>query len=902
MKATCGWLVAALVPLMLVTALSGEAMAWHVELTAEDGGIMCVNDDDDDANDEVDQFEGQVQIDGEDDLLELTLSRDPPDNNDGSMVLSATEGGIRIKIWTSPLRQEQLELPVTWDSLSFTVPPHHLYVEGLEAGEVTLKLEWINGTDDCEDTVDLKVYKVEFIRQDGEEIEYDGAIVEVHADTLKLVAGYSDQAYDLDEGISTDWGFGFVFPAYSTTVTLPTGLREAEIDTMTLTIVDNETEDEYNDSLTETGADTKVFEGTDFTVTVSPYNDIGAEADSLYVDVEGPVSYGTIVLESDKTSLVFKSLNIYARVQLEDELDSEAPDTITAWVRKSGGDLISEELTETGNDTKIFQNAGVTFVVKLTCDISFSDTKEDSMTVSVTNTGQEVSSEPAALVETGVSSLIFDNFESNEPEEGAYSPADPEIIPDSAKFKLRIYDPTIEEAPFNVTLKGYSNGQEVDSVQVEMVATGDDHVYESSKVLLAYRGDLPEEVKDYFENQGYLLVDAETYEVTHHDKDRNRYTMLLILAYRKKPEGGEWAILQDLESLGKWTSGRYKNHNKFPETFEYDDRVQVHAILRWRNAKGQKAYYHSNEGRSGYPTKAKIKGQVEDLRRYETRKWPVLAFAWKQVEPDYTKSYTSPWAALDYVETDVPDQTERRWKIEVGGDILGKETNRIGTMRYTCSVSYKGKAHKTWSKNDRHTFHNRDDKCISNMVMRICVKGNYTQGSKEFLNVAASYVNVRWIMGSYYWHQAKRRIGGDCADVVAAAYEEWFGSLPSKPKKEPSAGNWLEWAKNNPGRFTIIKGNKKPLVKTVDMLEADLQPGDIVLLGEKHTLGWFTPKHTTVFLKKDGSGKLSAKDTCLMANSNHPGGAKQRFAECTYEDILGGIYEYACVVRVKAPE
>jgi len=81
---------------------------------------------------------------------------------------------------------------------------------------------------------------------------------------------------------------------------------------------------------------------------------------------------------------------------------------------------------------------------------------------------------------------------------------------------------------------------------------------------------------------------------------------------------------------------------------------------------------------------------------------------------------------------------------------------------------------------------------------------------------------------------------------------------------------------------------------------ADLQPGDIVLLGweDQGYLERFRAYHTTVFLSKDGNGTLSAEDECIMANSGHNVAAKHRVAVCKYNFLGQPDYQKGVVIRV----
>jgi len=99
-----------------------------------------------------------------------------------------------------------------------------------------------------------------------------------------------------------------------------------------------------------------------------------------------------------------------------------------------------------------------------------------------------------------------------------------------------------------------------------------------------------------------------------------------------------------------------------------------------------------------------------------------------------------------------------------------------------------------------------------------------------------------------------------------------------------------------PQTFQKIAG---PCTAT-EISEADLQPGDIVLLGwqDQRYLEGFRAYHTTVFLSKDDSGTLHSGDQCIMANSSHNPNKLHRVAICNYNFLNQNNYRKAVVIRV----
>jgi hypothetical protein len=143
------------------------------------GKLVYLNRDDDNTNDIEDRVE-TVILSGEDDLQPLQISFNPSGIH-GSLTLSCDSGSSNIKLWPSSQKgalTNYLSLPLVWNVLTDT-PPSSVYVEGINVGQSTLKLQF-TATNGCvySDRVMLTVVNVTFQTNSGTAYGYDNGTVD----------------------------------------------------------------------------------------------------------------------------------------------------------------------------------------------------------------------------------------------------------------------------------------------------------------------------------------------------------------------------------------------------------------------------------------------------------------------------------------------------------------------------------------------------------------------------------------------------------------------------------------------------------------------------------------------------------------------------------------------------
>jgi hypothetical protein len=149
------------------TDLQERPIDLDIARTTEDteetvGGFAVLNSEDDDGNEAADLGQTGTVTD-EDDLIAIALAYD----GSGELKLEATQGGGRVKVWTSATKGTQVTLPATWQ-VPNNPPPAQLYVEGVavseDARDVALRLSLtVGGTEVAFDTVRATVWDVESV-------------------------------------------------------------------------------------------------------------------------------------------------------------------------------------------------------------------------------------------------------------------------------------------------------------------------------------------------------------------------------------------------------------------------------------------------------------------------------------------------------------------------------------------------------------------------------------------------------------------------------------------------------------------------------------------------------------------------------------------------------------------
>ncbi len=116
----------------------------------EPGAFLVVNDDDDNDNVLEDRYDWET-VEGEDDLVMLSMTLDDALDT-GTVKLEATSGGDLIKIWQDQEKGVEVELPMEWDLDADDEVPETLWAEGLKSSsalqDVVLTLSYESDSGD----------------------------------------------------------------------------------------------------------------------------------------------------------------------------------------------------------------------------------------------------------------------------------------------------------------------------------------------------------------------------------------------------------------------------------------------------------------------------------------------------------------------------------------------------------------------------------------------------------------------------------------------------------------------------------------------------------------------------------------------------------------------------------
>ena len=115
------------------------------------GAKVPINDDDDNLNTTPDMQEVGT-VDGEDDLVPMTIRVYPADLNVGDLVLQQLSGDQQCRVWLSPTRGTELALPHTW-TLPGEQPPSQVYLEGVAASWGLAGMAGIDGNPPPPETI-----------------------------------------------------------------------------------------------------------------------------------------------------------------------------------------------------------------------------------------------------------------------------------------------------------------------------------------------------------------------------------------------------------------------------------------------------------------------------------------------------------------------------------------------------------------------------------------------------------------------------------------------------------------------------------------------------------------------------------------------------------------------------
>ena len=213
------------------------------------------------------------------------------------------------------------------------------------------------------------------------------------------------------------------------------------------------------------------------------------------------------------------------------------------------------------------------------------------------------------------------------------------------------------------------------------------------------------------------------------------------------------------------------------------------------------------------------------------------------------------WADLDYVDTAIANSTGQ-WKISIGGNA------NQGVNRYQVAF---GTAESPGSQFRQNTV---EDHRISNLVMRVVIKGDYPNA---YLKWASTFVNVPFVDGSHP-RQVDDYIAIDCADTCLKAWIRAGHSVTNFQNE--SAQSTVD--KSGPGKkYTSVlaptevypETDADPAHKKWSQITRP-QPGDLIIwdwpykTDQNGNVIGPDPKfdHATIYVGTDGGGATLAAD------------------------------------------
>jgi hypothetical protein len=126
------------------------------------GGFLCLNDDDDNVNSQIDKEETGM-VAGENDLIKLELKVDPLLGN-GEVTLEALDGGAKVKVWKTFTKGagNEVSLPATWTTSNM---PTTLFLEGFNTSDsvrdVHLALSYKRDDVECLDDIKATIIGID---------------------------------------------------------------------------------------------------------------------------------------------------------------------------------------------------------------------------------------------------------------------------------------------------------------------------------------------------------------------------------------------------------------------------------------------------------------------------------------------------------------------------------------------------------------------------------------------------------------------------------------------------------------------------------------------------------------------------------------------------------------------
>jgi len=439
-----------------------------------------------------------------------------------------------------------------------------------------------------------------------------------------------------------------------------------------------------------------------------------------------------------------------------------------------------------------------------------------------------------------------------------YNP--PSNIPAKYKFKLRIATALWNNPTSTVNLQGLDgNGSETEQIDVEMEEKDD--YYVSKKPICAIEGGAVDS-QVTSEYSDLIFFDPPHFKVKIEKPGQpgekleliDKATTMVFPAVRWK-KSGDWSVLTDAYSNGKVqvepTSGAI--------AFDYDHQIEMFAVVRIYDIKEKKLRYFCDA-----PDKPASLSVVEE-RKGARKSVPLEALSaspeklketvnWFGINPDIHRSLENDWnanteaekwASLEYAAEEIQGASGQ-WKISVGGD------SHKGVNRY--QVEY-GCAESPGAQFRQNT---REDHRISDLVMRIIIKGDYPT---EYLRWASTFINVPFVDGSNP-RQVDEYIAIDCADICLISWIRAGHSVSDFANQ--SAQSIVSRAQA--GTYTMV------LAPTAIYPESDTdaahkkwsqisrpQPGDLIMWDWPGVKG-ATFDHATIYAGTDGPGNTLAAD------------------------------------------
>ncbi|MEI6703729.1 MAG: hypothetical protein WCL71_09385 [Deltaproteobacteria bacterium] len=582
---------------------------------------------------------------------------------------------------------------------------------------------------------------------------------------------------------------------------------------------------------------------------------------------------------------------IIAQIMFASQLSATTVDTCTIHLVNPANLAESRDvsLTETGPDTKVFHGSDVTVAVNEYT--AFSPTEQDAVSLTLNDPTYGISNVSLVLWEKGASSLIFVTMNSqvggnplaNTVTPEPYSPPD---IPNAYKFKFRIAKGIATGETNTVTFQGLdSDNNELESIDVELEQDPNDSTqYVSKKAIVAVDGGVVSDaVRTAFPD--CIFIDPPHFKVKQTMPDgsgtvitiADKTTTYVFPAVRWKTNGGSWSDLTDGYKAG--SGDTLGTVHPEPTTggvaFEYDTTVELFAIVRQYDAKQKKSRYFCGaadkpanitvaEGRTGSPKTFPLEApnQAPESIKQEIK--------WYRVElskavADNTSSAETP---INYRNTPITADSGL-WSVPVGGD------RNKGVARYKVAI---GTAESLGAAARQNTQGNEDHH-ISDLVMRIIVKGNYPQDSSGYLSWISTMINVPFCDGARK-NQVLNYVATDCAKTAQAGWLRLKNTTASYDSNL-SANTIVKKAQN--GTFLMVmpptaiypdSDTTPGHMHWTDMTRP--QPGDLVMFdwptmgpprARKPQAGSFD--HTTIFVGPAGGGHFAAAgaDETIYASS-----------------------------------